>query len=349
MKEQIREIKEAIIWSEGLILAAIALILIILHHLGLLNYVVSISTILILLSLLVIHETLKSLKDEDSIKEIKNTLKEIQERQKHSEILDKAYEAGFRQIYKQREDFIHYALYSKIELSKRFTAVIAICLTMLREVVLYEKYVDLIVDKIAKNSGYRFEFFVLKTDLYEKRAEIEDSDPNILKIYRHISLLNLLWIKSKIYYKTKNIKNIERVKIYEYVIMPTISEFLVDDTVFYGPYIARKCGDIPIVEIEGISETSRTDTSKTLHDLFYYHYKRIKELSIPLKIYIDDEERDFDSVLSEKMENGKYKIERIYDILSNENKREEYYNQIMNQQKTFEDILKGIELKIRSS
>ena len=348
MKEKIREIKEAIMGAEGLILAVIALILIILHHLGLLNYVASISTILILLSLLVIHETLKSLKEEDSIKEIKNTLKEIQEERKHFEIIDKAYAAGFRQIYKQREDFIHYALYSKIKLSKGFTAVIAICLTMVREVVLYEKYVDLIVDKIAKNFGYRFEFFVLKTDLYEKRAEIEDSDPNILKSYRHISFLNLLWIKSKIYYETKNIKDIERVKIYEYAIMPTVSEFLVDDTVFYGPYIAKKCGDIPIVEIERIS-----DTSQTLYDLFYYHYKRIKDLSIPLKIYIDDEERDFDSVLSEKMENGEYKIERIYDIITNENKRKEYYNQIMNQQKTFEDILEDIlndiELKIRSS
>ena len=335
MKEKIREIKEVIIEAEGLILAVIASILIILHHLGLLNYVASISTILILLSLLVIHETLKSLKEGDSIEEIKNTLKEIFEK-------NETYAAGFRHIYKQREDFIHRDLYNKIKFSKKFTAVVALCHTMLREVVLRERYSDLIVDKITNNRGYRFEFFFLKTDLYEKRAEIEESDPNILKSYRHTSFLNLLWIKSKIYYKTKNIKDIKRVKIYEYDIMPAVSEFLVDSVIFYGPYIARKCGDIPMVEIERVSNNNRTDTGQTLYDLFFYHYKRTKDISTPFKV---DIERDFDSVLSEKMENGEYKIERIYNIITNETTRKEYYDQITKHQKTFEDILKDIELK----
>ncbi len=340
MKEKIREIKKAIYELEGLILAGIALMLLLLAQLGLLKYVASLSTILIILCLLVIHETLKSLKGEDSIKEIKNRLKEIQEERRFEilEKIDKAYAAGFRQIYKQREDFIYDTLYERINRSKEFTAVIAICLTMLREVGLYTKYIELIVDKIVENHKYEFEFFVLKPDLYEQRAEIEDSDANILKGYRHTSLLNLLWIKSKIYDKTKDIKNIERVKIYEYAIMPTVSEFLIDNTtIFYGPYIAKKCGDIPMVEIEKIPKTGRT-----LYDLFHDHYERIKYFSRPLKFYLDDKERDFDSVLSEKMVNGEYKLKGIYDILKVENRRYGYYNQIKNQAKTFEDILNDI-------
>lgn len=218
---------------------------------------------------------------------------------------------------------------------------------MLREVDLYEKYVDLIVKKIVDEPKYKFEFFLLKLffskrDLYKQRAELEDSDANILKSYRHISLLNLLWIKSKIYHETENIGYIKGVKIYEYAQMPAISEYLVDDTIFYGPYIAKKCGDIPIVEIERISNTGPTDSGKTLFDLFDYHYKRIKDFSEPLTIYHDGEERDFDSVLSEKMENGEYILKGIYDILSVENTRHSYYGQITNQKKTFEDIVNEI-------
>jgi len=419
---------ETVFEFEIVIVFLIGLGLYFLHIFGRLEEFASTSMILIFLSLLTFHVVLNNLKQNEFIERIRNISEDTFI---YITKFLEAYDLGFRQIHEKRECFIENALYDKITSSKKFTRIIAICLTELREKnTLSENYINLVVNKIVEIPKYKFQFFLLKPDLYSQRAKIEESNVDDLRRYRNVSLFSLLWIKSKIYYKTKKIEDIKRVRIKEYDIMPTVSEFFIDDTIYYGPYLARKCADIPMVEIKKTSDKSKAD----LYKLFEENYDRMNNLSYNLtfkihyeylfgwdkvpgdedgkliqflrqrydidgiekdniekndsnraiKIITDDNflslrlndektkvnveicggrtdefiaktkngelniyhsiEEDFDSILSTKIE-GIYKIEKIYDILQNEEVRDKYYRKII-EQKDFEDILKDIDTKI---
>lgn len=337
-KKIIQKFIKTIVELEILMVVLIAIILVLLHYFGALEEFASTSIILIILSLLTIHVVVNNIKQNEFIENIRNISEETFGDLKK---FLKAYDRGFRQFHEKRECFMEDALYDKIISSKKFTGIIAICLTVLREKSkLSEKYIKLIVDKIIESPEYKFEFLLLKKDLYSQRATIEESNADDLRRYRNASLFNLLWIKSRIYYITRNIENIKRVRIKEYGILPTVSEFLVDDTIYYGPYIAKKCGDIPIVELKKTSDKSDID----LHKLFEDNYNRMNNLSDPIKFKIHGIEKELDSILSEKIKED-YKIKKIYDILQNEDYRDKYYRQIETN-KTFEEILEDIDTKI---
>lgn len=354
-------VKDNITQLEVVILVFSAIIVLTLHNLNLLDYIESISsTILIVISLLTIHEVIKGLKQDDIIDEIKNisgklatifkTIEEI--KNENSLISDKFHEAhaiGFRKIFAKREEFINNFLPEYIRYSNDSTAIIAICLTMLRErYSLSKRYINLIVDKIVGNREYKFEFYILKTDLYEDRAKLEESNPEDLYIYRNTSLLNLLMVKALIYQRTGNIEDIKRIIIKEYDVMPTVSEFLIDKSIFYGPYVAKKCGDIPIVEIEKISEDP--EDPKTIYGLMFDHYQRIIQLSNPLYLEIDKSKLDLDHFLSKKSGDGSYRIEGIYNLLEEDSQKGYYYSQIIKKpSRSFEDILVEIGSKLNQT
>jgi len=302
--------------------AFLAIFVILSHYFGFIEDLASISLILIILCLLVIHIVLNNSKQKKEINEIKILSEDIQKR-----IIKQndAYEIGFRQIHIRRADFIKTTLLNRISSSCKFTKIIAICLTELRqEHGLAIKYRELIQKKITEQSGYYFEFFFLDPILYKQRAEIENTSVKILKQYRHSSLLNLLWIKSQIFNTTNNIEDVKRINIYEYPIMPPVSQFMVDNTIYYGPYIAMQCGDIPIVEIE------KTDSETSpIYDLFDDHYERIRHFSTPFSI----NKVEFDYILSK---NDGLILKRINTKLNNNNLIN-YYN-LIEDGKSFEDI-----------
>ena len=330
-------------------IAFLAIFVIISHYFGFIEDLASISLILIILCLLVIHIVLNNSKQNkkiDKIEILSEAIKKINEKtsltveinnkqsdesiniskdiQKRIKKQNDAYEIGFRQIHLRRADFIKKTLLNKIESSCKFTKIIAICLTELRqERGLTINYIELLQNKIIEHPKYFFEFFLLDPKKYVERAEIEDSSEKILKQYRHTSLLNLLWIKSQIFNTTNNIEDVKRINIYEYSIMPPVSQFLIDNTIYYGPYIAMQCGDIPIVEIE------KTDSESSIYELFDDHYNRIRHFSTPFKI----DEVEFDSILSEK--DGCI-LKSINTKLNNN--LDYYYNLIDNEDKSFEDI-----------
>lgn len=167
-------------------------------------------------------------------------------------------------IYEGRTNFLQQHLSDLIKSANRSVKILNISFGWFIEI----KHI--MEEKITK-SDTRFEILLLKRkrvpgdiSYISQRAHDEFTSPDSLIMAVNDTLFNIFLFLVEVYTKDPKSRKevIEKVKIKEYTFTPTMCSYIFDDhTLIFGPYIAKKCDNIPLFHIIKNNGTNNFDMS----------------------------------------------------------------------------------------
>lgn len=218
-------------------------------------------------------------------------LKELLDKIKHFE------EFGFKTIYASRQQIFDEILHEKLLETKNELRIMGICVSLFKEserttVNKPRLEPDQVIDALASLAfkGCKIQVLFLQRypskeqlrlygnetlDLYYMREHDEDEAHMFrrgkrLKIIANRSLGDWIMVLLKIAEKTRNLPlndrraALQRLEIREYLALPSVSIYILDDEIYVTPYLFRRhCSDVP---------GFKAGDKKTLYREYYGHF-----------------------------------------------------------------------------